>query len=309
MTRNSRRTQATAIHINVALLRRWQLPQVDGALGKKERGKILVVGGSDQIPGAVILAATGALRAGAGTLQIATSKTIAKTVAVAMPEARVFGLEVMRNGELKRDSCRSIHQHAEQCDALLIGPGMIDARAGTTLLTHCLKSKGTYPVIVDAAPLQAFATRLPKSGNNALVLTPHAGEMARMSATTIEAILERPIDAARQAAKQFNAVVVLKGATTYIAAPSGQVYCNTAGNTGLGTSGSGDTLCGIIAGLCARGADPLQAAVWGVFAHAKAGEALAQRIGSLGFLARELLIEIPGLLGRWTTTTTRRSQR
>lgn len=97
-------------------------------------------------------------------------------------------------------------------------------------------------------------------------------------------------------AARLDAVVALKGPETFIAAPDGTTYRNTAGNLGLGTSGSGDTLSGVIAGLAARGADPLQAAVWGVFVHARAGELLARRIAPLGFLARELLAEVPALV-------------
>ncbi len=103
---------------------------------------------------------------------------------------------------------------------------------------------------------------------------------------------------AREAAARLGAIVVLKGAVTIIAAPDGAVFHNTAGNSGLGTSGSGDALSGVIAGLCARGADPLRAAVWGVYLHARAGDALARRVGHHGYLARELLPEIPSLLDR-----------
>jgi NAD(P)H-hydrate repair Nnr-like enzyme with NAD(P)H-hydrate dehydratase domain len=91
-------------------------------------------------------------------------------------------------------------------------------------------------------------------------------------------------------------VIALKGRETFIAAPTGKTYSNRAGNVGLATSGSGDTLSGIIAGLAARGAEPLQAAVWGVYLHARAGDRLARRMGRLGFLARELLAEIPALM-------------
>jgi len=101
---------------------------------------------------------------------------------------------------------------------------------------------------------------------------------------------------ARAAAAQLGLVITLKGAHTFVVAPDGTAFQNDAGNVGLGTSGSGDVLSGVIAGLCARGASALQAAVWGVYLHAKAGDRLARRIGPLGFLARELLGEIPQLL-------------
>ena len=120
--------------------------------------------------------------------------------------------------------------------------------------------------------------------------------MAGMLGVEREAITREPAVTARRAAEQWGVVLTLKGRETFIAAPDGRIYCNTAGNVGLATSGSGDTLAGIIAGLAARGAEPLQAAVWGVYLHASAGDRLAERMGRLGFLARELLDEIPALM-------------
>jgi ADP-dependent NAD(P)H-hydrate dehydratase len=107
-----------------------------------------------------------------------------------------------------------------------------------------------------------------------------------------------PAELALGAAKQFGAVVVLKGSTSWIATPDGSLYRYDGGNVGLATSGSGDTLAGIVAGLSARGAPPLEAVAWGVYLHGSAGRALARRMGALGFLARELLAEIPPLLRR-----------
>ncbi len=108
--------------------------------------------------------------------------------------------------------------------------------------------------------------------------------------------------AARRAAEEFRAAVVLKGRETFIAAPTGESYVNRAGSVGLATSGSGDVLAGVIAALLARGADPFDAPAWGVYLHALAGEALAASVGPLGFLARELSPEVPrimaGLSGR-----------
>jgi NAD(P)H-hydrate repair Nnr-like enzyme with NAD(P)H-hydrate dehydratase domain len=129
-----------------------------------------------------------------------------------------------------------------------------------------------------------------------VIATPHAGEMARLWDCERRDVLNSPLQVARQAAKEFDVIVTLKGAETFVVAPDGTAFRNAAGNVGLGTSGSGDALSGVIAGLKARGADALQAAVWGVYLHAKAGDVLAARMGSLGFLARELLGEVPILL-------------
>jgi ADP-dependent NAD(P)H-hydrate dehydratase len=280
--------------ITAALLRKWPLPKPDGTLGKEDRGQVLVVGGSTEVPGAVMLAAIASLRAGAGKLQIATARTVAAQLAIAVPEARVIGLKQTARGELARGCSAAIAKELERCDALLIGPGMMDAAAAREIVDRAIKSKcGT--LVVDAGALNAFRTRRARS-KRPMILTPHAGEMASLCGIDRKEVLADPAGVARDVAHRLHAIVALKGAKTFIAAPDGTTYRNTAGNVGLGTSGSGDTLSGVIAGLCARGADPMQAAVWGVFVHARAGEILARKIAPLGYLARDLLAEVPHLL-------------
>ncbi len=259
---------------------------------------MLVVGGSARIPGAVILAATGALRAGAGKLQIATARSVAVQVAVTVPEACVIGLPETRQGELARGCFNGLKSEVAGANAVLVGPGMVDARGAVALLEHCVRANARSSLIVDAAALHVFDAHKPltQARSAQVIATPHAGEMATLWGCSRAQIIARPLDIAREAAATLNVVVALKGAQTFVVAPDGTAYRNTAGNVGLGTSGSGDTLSGVIAGLCARGASAFQAAVWGVYLHAKAGDLLARRIGALGFLARELLAEIPPLL-------------
>jgi NAD(P)H-hydrate repair Nnr-like enzyme with NAD(P)H-hydrate dehydratase domain len=122
--------------------------------------------------------------------------------------------------------------------------------------------------------------------------------MARLCGVDRDEVLARPKETVTAMARKLGIIIALKGPCTYVAAPDGQLLHNTAGNLGLGTSGSGDTLAGVIVGLCARGASPLQATAWGVHVHAKAGEALARKVAPLGFLARELLGEVPPLLAK-----------
>ena len=117
--------------------------------------------------------------------------------------------------------------------------------------------------------------------------------LMKMDRAAVEA---DPAGVATRAAETFGTIVVLKGARTYIASPAGQLAVCVAGNVGLATSGSGDVLSGVIAGLAARRTEPFAAAAWGVFLHAKAGDRLATKIGPLGYLARELLDEIPNLM-------------
>jgi NAD(P)H-hydrate repair Nnr-like enzyme with NAD(P)H-hydrate dehydratase domain len=128
------------------------------------------------------------------------------------------------------------------------------------------------------------------------LLTPHAGEMAQLCAVDKGAILADPLGAARRAAARWNAVVALKGAGTVIALPDGRAWQHQSDNPGLGTSGSGDVLAGLAAGLAARGAPLHQAAAWAVALHARAGQRLARRRGPLGFMARELAAEVPRLM-------------
>ena len=296
----SRAQTGPATLITAALLRQWPLPQVRPKLGKEGRGDVLVVGGSTQIPGAVMLAALGALRAGAGRLQIATARSVAAQVAVTVPEARVIGLPINRKGELAPGCNRILAREIEAADALLLGPGMCDERAAVDLIRRCPRANDQAALIVDAAALRSFTGRKPlrPSYSGDVIATPHSGEMAELWGCSREQVIARPLQIAREAAARLNVVVALKGAQTFVVAPDGEAYRNTAGNVGLGTSGSGDTLSGVIAGLSARGATALQAAVWGVYLHAKAGDLLARRIGALGFLARELLNEIPQLMVR-----------
>jgi len=283
--------------ITDALLRQWPLPKVDPKLGKEGRGDVLVVGGSSEIPGAVILAAVGALRAGAGRLQIATARSVSGLVAVSVPEARVIALGESRSGELAKGAHTVLGKEIEDADAILVGPGMCAEAAAVELLRHCARTQVRSSLVVDAAALRAFAAQQRRPAlHPQVIITPHAGEMAELWNCSRRDVMSNPLQVARAAAASLRVVVALKGAQTFVVAPDGTAFHNLAGNVGLGTSGSGDTLAGVIAGLCSRGADALQAAVWGVYLHAKAGDVLARRMGNLGFLARELLAEIPPLL-------------
>lgn len=285
--------------ITPALLRRWPLPQPDEGGDKEERGRVLVVGGAADMPGAIILAAMAALRAGAGKLQIATCRSVAQVVAASVLEARVFALPETKGGAIASSSATEVARRANEVQAVLIGPGMIDKSAVVRLVKNVLPRIERATIVLDAGALSCFeeSPHCLHNLSRKAILTPHAGEMANMLGVSKNSITRNPLETVRQAASDLRAVVVLKGAETYITSPdTSEIYCNRAGSVGLATSGSGDVLSGIIAGLAARGAAPLQAAVWGVYLHARAGEALAKRMGRLGFLARELSREVPALM-------------
>lgn len=283
------------------LLGEWSLPQPEDDDDKEARGRVLVIGGSTEIAGAVVLAATAALRAGAGKMQIATCRSVAAHVSMAVPEARVVALPETKAGGIAPGGLKQIEAELAAAQAVLVGPGMVDEMAVKRLMSGLLPHLTHATLVLDAGALGCLTdapgclSRL----QGRVVLTPHAGEMASMLGIEKETIEAEPLETVRRAVAKLGAVVALKGRETLIAAPASKnVYCNRAGNVGLATSGSGDTLSGIIAGLAARGATPFQAAVWGVHLHARAGDGLARRMGPLGFLARELLAEIPSLMAK-----------
>lgn len=284
--------------LTASLLREMALPQPDEGGDKEERGRVLVVAGAPEMPGAAILAATAALRAGAGKLRIATCRSVAGVVAAAVPEARVYAFAETRAGGISPSGARRAAELANAVQALLVGPGMLDAGSSARLVERLLGSLEGPTTVLDAVALAGLA---PLAGRvrglgGAVVLTPHEREMAMLLEVDAGAVARDRRAAALSCAERFGAVVALKGRETYVASPDGTLFVNRAGNVGLATSGSGDTLAGVVAGLAARGADPLRAAAWGVFLHAAAGDRLAERIGPLGYLARELLAEIPRLM-------------
>ena len=277
------------------VLRRLPLPLPEEGGDKEERGRVLVVGGGRETPGAVVLAGTAALRAGAGKLQVATGASSAPLVASALPEARVFALPETRAGKFSKAACGALAGHLGKAQCVCVGPGMIEDESVARFVNSTLRMCEDVPVVLDAgavACLNGGPGLLHALGGRAVV-TPNADELEQIYGGEAGG---DPLEAARRAAAEFRAVVVMKGRETFVVSPDGSAYVNRAGSVGLATSGSGDVLAGVIAGLVARGAEPARAATWGVYLHACAGERLAQRVGPLGFLARELPAEIPPLM-------------
>ena len=280
-----------------ALLRSLPLPSLENG-DKEQRGRVMVVAGSTEMPGAALLAGTAALRAGAGKLQIATSRGVAPWVGVAVPESRVIALPETAGGAIAPEASASFLTDAQACAAVVFGPGMIDKVAVRALTADLLKSLDGPRIVLDAAALSDLREQRALLSRQAghVVITPHFGEMAGMMDITKEEVEAAPLETARYAAAFLGVVVALKGASTWIAAPEGEAWVFRGGCKGLGTSGSGDVLAGIIGGLLARGADPARAAMWGVHLHAAAGHRLTRTHGPLGFLARELMDEIPRVM-------------
>lgn len=275
-------------------LKRFALPEHDGANDKDDRGRVLIIGGSRAVPGGALLAATAAMRSGAGKLQIATVESVAIPLAIAMPEALVAGHAESEDGAFADAAIPELTQRCGGIDAVVIGPGMREGPAVVGLLSAVLALENPMPLVVDAAALAASpaVAEAFRAWRGGAVMLPHIGEMAAlMECDTAQIDADRE-GAARRAAERFRAVTLMKGPTSTIVAPDGETFRYSGGGVGLGTSGSGDTLAGIVGGLLARGMDPLGACLWGVWLHGEAGRRLAQAHGAVGFLARE----IPGLV-------------
>ncbi|WP_245544807.1 NAD(P)H-hydrate dehydratase [Mobilicoccus pelagius] len=287
----STKTQDDVV-ITSSQLRGWPPPDPNG--DKETRGRVLVVGGHATTPGAVLLAAEAALRGGAGKLQCAVPGTIAVPLAMAVPEAGVASLPVDDGGDIAVSAAEEIVELAKDCAAVLLGPGIVSPRAASALLEKVVPQLDV-PVVIDALGMAYLTDHLDGVAHleGKAVLSPNVGELSQTLGEDHE---DDPRAGAAELARRTGATVASGTAMTWIVTPDGRSWRDEGGSPGLGVSGSGDVKAGAIAGLLARGADPEQAACWATYAHGRAGERLAAQVGSTGFLARELLREIPAVL-------------
>lgn len=275
------------VWLDSELLRDFPLPPLSEDGDKEDRGLALVVAGCPELPGTAILTGNAALRAGAGKLQIVTDKAVSVAVGIVATGARVIG------------GFEDIAGRVQNAAAVIFGPGM-DGDACHAALRKVLGAPAEVPLVLDAAALACLAKldAEVRGWPGGVVLLPHSREMSQLLDCAPEEVEIDPLHAAQRAAERYNAVALVKGGVSMIAAPDGRLFRFRGGGVGLATSGSGDVLAGIVGGIAARGADPLTATLWGVWLHGEAGRVLSSRIGKVGFLAHEIANEVPGLLGR-----------
>lgn len=258
-------------------LRANPLPLPDLHADKNGRGRVFIVGGCSEMPGGLLLTAEAALRAGAGKVQVGTVRSA----------ALAFGA-----------ADDVVDRACERCDAVIAGPAMGCGEAAGRLVDRLMATRDELPLVLDASALMTLPGRATALVQRRIpaILTPHIGEMAAMLDCDADAVEADRTAAVRRAAQLYGAVVVLKGSTSLIADREGALFAYAGGGVGLATGGSGDVLAGIAAGLSARGASQREAALWAVWLHGEAGRRCAEQIGPLGFLARELLAHVPGLM-------------
>lgn len=266
---------------------------------KGTTGHALIVAGSPGKTGAAAMAATSAMRAGAGLVTLGLPAGLNAVVEPMVLEAMTVQLDETENGSLAASSAEPILSLLEDKDCLAIGPGLGTGSATKDLISEVI-SKASVPMVIDADGLNALAgnTGVLLKVNAPVILTPHPGEMARLMDSTPEKVQADRVACAREFAQSFRTHLILKGARTVIAHPDGRVIINPTGNPGMAAGGMGDVLTGLIAGLLAQGYSPQSSAHLAVWLHGAAADALSQTKGPVGFLASEVMAEIPTQIKR-----------
>lgn len=261
---------------------------------KGDYGRVLLVTGSTGMTGSGRLASMAALRSGAGLVYTGVPKSLAPVYSSALTEPIILPLEDNGSGYLSGECTEQILMQLKRMNVAAIGPGLTASTDITGIVKRIVR-ESTIPLVLDADALNALAdsTSVLKGLGIQTVLTPHPGEMARLTGLSIRNIQADRIGTAKSFALEYKVIVVLKGSRTVIALPDGRVFVNSTGNSGMATAGMGDVLTGVIAGLIAQGADAGDAAIAGVFLHGLAGDLAAGRLGMPGLLAGDVVDSLP----------------
>lgn len=270
---------------------RWRDPRGH----KGTFGSVVVIAGSRGMSGAACLAAEAALRSGAGVVKLLVPDAIADICATKLTEVMVFGIRGSEAGTFSAESVDAVASFVGAADAVLIGPGLGGGAAhefARDLIPHV-----TRPMVIDADGLNALgdadSDAFRRLREAPAILTPHPGELARLTGRSTAVIAEDGVAAARDASLKFGCEVILKGAPTIVASPDGNTDLCSLGNDGMATAGSGDVLAGLLAGLLAQKFETGPAARVGVMVHSRAGDICRSEIGKHGMLSGDLLRCLP----------------
>jgi ADP-dependent NAD(P)H-hydrate dehydratase / NAD(P)H-hydrate epimerase len=268
-------------------------PGRDTSATKFTSGHVVVAGGSRGLTGAPCLACEAAMRAGAGYVTALVPASLELVFETRLLEVMTRGLHD-DNGAIAPGNLDDALQTTARAGALVAGPGL-GRSEGAFAFVRSLAERATVPLLLDADGLNAHAGALESLAARTAptVLTPHAGELARLLGTTSMHVDRRRLTSARDAARRANAIVVLKGDDTIVAAPDGTAAVNGLSAPALATAGTGDVLSGVIGALLAKGLDPFAAACAGVRRHAAAGRVAADEVGAAGVIARDVIAALP----------------
>lgn len=264
---------------------------------KFSAGSVLVCGGSPGLTGAPALAATAAARAGSGYVTVAAPASLVPTLAAKLLEVMQVELPEA-DGQLGPGAVSAVLERTQRVQCLVLGPGLGREKPSLSFARE-VAQRAEIPLVLDADGLNAHADGLlgELAGRSApAVLTPHAGELARLLEIDSQDVARQRLRRAREAAAAAEAIVVLKGDDTLVAEPEGRVAVNPGGASALATAGTGDVLSGVVAAHLARGMDPFTAACAAVYVHAAAGRLAATRIGPEGVIASDVIELLPAVL-------------
>jgi NAD(P)H-hydrate epimerase len=273
------------------------LPKRPLAANKGTFGKVLVVAGSINYIGAAYLACNGAIRVGAGLVTLATATSLQPILASKLTEVTYLPLPESSPGIISPEAARRVKRAFGEYNVLLVGCGLGQSRATARFIRSTLSriKTGLPSLVVDADGLNTLAKvrhwwhRLTGDA----ILTPHPGEMARLTGISIDEVQSDRLGTAKKAAQEWHKTIVLKGAYTVIAASDGRSMVSPFVNPGLASAGTGDVLAGVIAGLAAQGVPLFEAAACGVYLHAKAAEMVKDKLGDAGMVASDLVPALP----------------
>ncbi|MDF2548719.1 MAG: NAD(P)H-hydrate dehydratase [Anaerosolibacter sp.] len=270
------------------------LPRRKNDTHKGNYGKAYIVAGSTGMTGAAMLTCEAVLRSGAGLLKVAIPQSLNSIMETRLIEAITVPLPELKKGVVGISDIEKIIKTMKESNVIAIGPGSGQTRELEEVLRNICE-EATIPMVLDADALNSLAHRLDILNllKTTAVLTPHIGEMARLTNLPIEEIQRNKIQIAIEFAKKWKVILILKGARTVVASPEGKIFINTTGNPGMATAGSGDVLTGIITGFLAQGLQPLDAALAAVYIHGTAGDRAANRIGEYGLMAGDIVLELP----------------
>ncbi|PTL77255.1 NAD(P)H-hydrate dehydratase [Vitiosangium sp. GDMCC 1.1324] len=265
---------------------------------KGSYGHVLVVAGSHGKSGAAAMSALGALRGGAGLVTVATRSEVVESVLGHAPE--VMGWPLENRGPLGMADLEPLLAAAEKKDVLVIGPGIPRGEETAKLLGELL-SRVDVPTVLDADALNAIATDLEilHRAKGPLVLTPHPGEMSRLTGMSTKDIQKARVNVSREFARKHGVTLVLKGARSLIAHSDGTVYVNPTGNPGMATGGMGDVLSGLVGALLGQGLKLPEAAWTAVYAHGLSADLMVARRGQLGLIATDVAKGLGNVWTRW----------
>ncbi|WHH61749.1 NAD(P)H-hydrate dehydratase [Petroclostridium sp. X23] len=264
---------------------------------KGDYGKVLIIAGSTGMTGAAALAGLAAVRAGAGLVTVGIPKSLNPVMEIKLTEVMTLPLEEDDDGILVYSSIDKILDKMRKTDVLVFGPGL-SVNQGIADILEAVLRQSNIPVVIDADGINALSANINvlKECKCPIIITPHPGEMSRLTGLEIPSIEADRIEIAKNFAAQWNVTVVLKGARTIIAHPNGEVFINCTGNPGMATGGTGDVLAGVIASLIGQGLEAFDAAVAGVYIHGAAGDLQAFEKGEYGLIASDIINGIPAVL-------------